>query len=62
MKLIAYEEMIDEKSYIFIRCAGEEMRMPIAAWRELNAAWNEKAWDEKFDVLQDCIPEIQEEL
>ena len=52
MHLLAYEEMIDEKSYVFIKYAGEEIRLPIAAWRELNAAWNEKAWDKKFDSLE----------
>ena len=60
MKLIAYEEMIDEKSYVFIRCGSEEMRLPIAAWRELNDAWNEKKWDKKFDELDTCIPELEE--
>ena len=60
MKLIAYEEMIDEKSYIFIKCGSEEMRIPIGAWRELNDAWNEKAWDKKFDELDTCIPELEE--
>jgi len=56
MKLIAYEEMIDEKSYIFIRCGSEEMKMPIKAWRELNKSWNDKAWDTKFDDLDECVP------
>lgn len=60
MKLLAYEEMIDEKSYVFIKFAGEEIRLPIAAWRELNKAWNEKAWDEKFDSLDTCIPELEQ--
>ncbi len=56
MKLIAYEEMIDEKSYIFIRCGSEEMKMPIKAWRELNKSWNDKAWGIKFDDLDECVP------
>ena len=56
MKLIAYEEMIDEKSYIFIKCAGEEIKLPIVAWRELNKAWNEKGWDEEFDDLDKIVP------
>ena len=59
MKLIAYEEMIDQKSYVFVKCGNEEIRLPIDAWRELNAAWNEKAWDKKFDSLDTCIPQIE---
>ena len=59
MKLIAYEEMIDEKSYVFVKCGSEEIKLPIAAWRELNHAWNEKAWDVKFDSLSNCIPELE---
>jgi len=62
MKLIAYEEMIDEKSYVFVKCGNEEIRLPIAAWRELNSAWNDKAWDPKFDELDTCIPELETEL
>lgn len=56
MKLIAYEEMIDKKSYVFIRCGAEEIKLPIEAWREVNRAWNEKAWDTKFDDLDQCVP------
>jgi len=60
MKLIAYEEMIDEKSYIFVKCGSEEIKMPIQAWRELNKAWNEKGWDEEFDDLDKVVPKLVE--
>ncbi len=60
MHLLAYEEMIDEKSYIFIRCGSEEMKIPIKAWRELNKAWNDKGWDEDFDDLDKVVPPLTE--
>jgi hypothetical protein len=54
--VIAYEEMIDGKSYIFIRVKGELVQIPAPIWRKLAKAWEEKGWSEKWDVLEDMPP------
>lgn len=55
-KILAYEEMIDGKSYFFVRYDGETIKFPAPLWRKLNKAWQQKAWDEKWDYLDDCVP------
>jgi hypothetical protein len=59
-KLVVYEEMIDGKSYIFIRCNGEVTQMPTKLWRKVNTAWQENGWSEKWDMLDDCIPPLEQ--
>ncbi len=62
LKMIAYEEMIDKKSFIFIKCGGDEVKIPISAWRELNKTWNDSGWDTKFDSLDGCIEPLVAEV
>lgn len=54
-KVVVYEEMIDGKSYVFIRCNGELMQIPAPIWRKINKAWGEKGWSEKWDMIDDCV-------
>lgn len=62
MRLSAYEEMVDGHSFIQVHYGHEEIRLPIAAWRKLNASWNSNRWDEKFDDLDVCVPAFDENL
>jgi hypothetical protein len=55
-----WEDMIDGKSYIFVRFDDETVRYPMKIWREMNKTWNEKGWDSKWDTLactDSCFPE-----
>lgn len=54
--VIAYEEMIDGKSYMFVRVGSESIQIPAPIWRKINAAWQEKGWDEKWDYIDNCVP------
>jgi hypothetical protein len=54
--VVVYEEMIDGKSYVFIRAKGELVQIPAPIWRKINKAWEEKGWSEKWDVLDDMPP------
>lgn len=58
-KILAYEEMIDGKSYMFIRVGTEVIQMSAATWRKINKAWQEKGWDEKWDYIDDCVPLLE---
>ena len=58
-KVLVYEEMIDGKSYMFIRVGPEIIQMPAATWRKINKAWQEKGWSEKWDVLDDMPPILE---
>jgi hypothetical protein len=55
-KLVVYEEMIDGKSYVFIRSNGELVQIAAPIWRKINKAWQEKGWSEKWDMIGDCVP------
>lgn len=55
----AYEEMVNGESIITIDFITDSISLPISAWRELNEAWNQKKWDEKFDTL-DVVDECFE--
>jgi hypothetical protein len=55
-KLVVYEEMIDGKSYLFIRSNGELVQIGMPQWRKVVAAWQEKGWDKKWDYIDDCVP------
>lgn len=55
-KLIVYEEMIDGKSYVFIRSNGELVQIGMPQWRKVQQAWTEKGWSEKWDILDGCVP------
>ena len=57
--VLAYEEMIDGKSYFFIRVKGETLQIPTPMWRKINKAWQEKGWDEKWDYIDDCPPALE---
>ena len=57
--VLAYEEMIDGKSYMFIRYNGEVIQIPASVWRKINKAWQEKGWDEKWDYIEDCVPLLE---
>jgi hypothetical protein len=54
--VVVYEEMIEGKSYIFIRAKGELVQIPAPIWRKIAKAWEEKGWSEKWDVLEDMPP------
>jgi hypothetical protein len=43
--------MQDGKSYAFIHCDGEEVRIPMKHFRELMSAWNLKKWGDEWDTL-----------
>lgn len=58
-KILAYEEMIDGKSYMFIRVGTEVIQMPASVWRKINKAWQESGWDEKWDNIDDCVPLLE---
>lgn len=58
-KLVVYEEMIDGKSYIFIRQNGDVTQIPIKLWRKIASAWQENGWSEKWDMLDDCVPPLE---
>lgn len=60
-KLLVYEEMIQGKSYMFIRYNGELTQIPTKMWRKINEAWKEKGWSEKWDMLDDCVPPLETE-
>lgn len=55
-KLVVYEEMIDGKSYIFVRQGADVTQFPIKTWRKIHNAWKENEWSEKWDMLEDCVP------
>ena len=55
-KILIFEEMIDGKSYVFIRVNGETVQMPAPIWRKANKAWQENGWSEKWDILDGCVP------
>jgi hypothetical protein len=50
-KTSAYEKMQDGKSYAFIYCDGEEVRIPMKYFRELMNAWSLKKWSDEWDTL-----------
>jgi len=54
--VVVYEEMIEGKSYIFIRAKGELIQISAPIWRKIAKAWEEKGWSEKWDVLEDMPP------
>lgn len=59
-KLAVYEEMIDGKSYIFIRQGNDLTQIPIRSWRNIATAWKENEWSEKWDMLEDCVPPLEQ--
>jgi hypothetical protein len=58
-KILVYEEMIEGKSYMFIRMDQEVMQIPAPLWRKINKAWQEKGWPEKWDYIDDCVPLLE---
>ena len=58
-KVLVYEEMIDGKSYMFIRMDHDVMQIPAAIWRKINTAWQEKGWEEKWDSIDTCPPILE---
>lgn len=59
-KTAVYEEMIDGKSYIFIRQGSDITQVPIRQWRKIADAWEENKWSEKWDMLEDCVPPLEQ--
>lgn len=59
-KIVVFEEMIDGKSFIFVRNDGEITQFPIETWRKMHDAWIENKWSEKWDTLDGCIPPLEQ--
>jgi hypothetical protein len=55
-KIVVFEEMIDGKSFIFVRNNGEITQYPIGVWRKIHDAWAQNKWSEKWDDLDTCVP------